>query len=133
MSALVVDASAAVEYVLRTADGRRFAGVLRAEDTVLHAPAVCDVEVGGALRRLVLGRKLTPAAGAAALRDHRDFRIKRHSHPLLLSRAFELRENFGFADALYVALAELFQAPLLTADRRLAHAVSEHSDVELLG
>lgn len=132
MSTLVVDASAAVEHVLRSAAGRRFGGILRAPDTDLHAPAVCDVEVGVALRRLVLRRTLAPATGAAALCDHRDFPITRHGHALLLSRAFELRENFTFADALYVALAELLQAPLLTADRRLARAAHKHSDVEVL-
>lgn len=36
-------------------------------------------------------------------------------------------------DATYVALAERLDAPLLTADRRLARAVSDHTAVRLAG
>jgi predicted nucleic acid-binding protein len=121
-SPLVVDASASVEHVLRSPLGRALGDLLRAPDVYLHAPAVFDVEAGGALRSLVLRRRLDPAVAAAALRDHRNLPIKRHGHGRLLNRAFELRENFGFADAIYVALAEGLGATLVTGDRRLARA-----------
>jgi predicted nucleic acid-binding protein len=119
---LVVDASAAVDLVLRLPAGRRREPVLRDPDADLHSPAVCDVEVGAALRRRILRRTISPAVGAAALRDHRDLPITRYPHRRLLLPAFELRDNFAFADALYVVLAEALQAVLVTGDRRLARA-----------
>jgi len=40
----------------------------------------------------------------------------------LLDRVWELRENVSAYDASYVALAELLECPLLTADDRLSRA-----------
>ena len=41
---------------------------------------------------------------------------------VLAERAWELRGSVTYADACYVALAELLDAPLITLDRRLAQA-----------
>ena len=49
-----------------------------------------------------------------------EMRLQRVSHHLLAERAWELRENVSFYDALYVALAEALEAPLVTLDARLA-------------
>jgi predicted nucleic acid-binding protein len=40
----------------------------------------------------------------------------------LLDRIWELREELTASDATYVAVAEALEAPLLTADARLAQA-----------
>jgi predicted nucleic acid-binding protein len=40
----------------------------------------------------------------------------------LLQRVWELRDNLSAYDASYVALAELLDCTLLTADRRLSRA-----------
>jgi predicted nucleic acid-binding protein len=50
----------------------------------------------------------------------------------LLSRCWELRENLTIYDAAYVALAELLQADLLTADGRLAAAPGPRCGIEVL-
>jgi len=50
-------------------------------------------------------------------------------------RIWQLRENFSAYDASYVALAEGLAdepVPLLTADGRLARAVTDHVDVPVL-
>jgi predicted nucleic acid-binding protein len=47
-------------------------------------------------------------------------------------RVWELRENVTSYDAAYVALAEALEAPLLTADARLARATGVRCPVELL-
>ena len=39
-----------------------------------------------------------------------------------MERCWELRANVTVYDAVYVALAELLHAPLVTADRKLANA-----------
>jgi len=50
----------------------------------------------------------------------------------LLARAWGLRDSVGACDAQYVALAELLEAPLVTADRRLARAPGLRCPVDLL-
>jgi predicted nucleic acid-binding protein len=49
-------------------------------------------------------------------------RLTRYPHAALLSRVWELRENFTAYDAVYIALAETLEAPLVTTDARLARA-----------
>ena len=56
MSAYVVDASAAVEHLLRTPLGLSLRGML--DDADLHAPELIDVEILSALRRAVLHHSL---------------------------------------------------------------------------
>jgi predicted nucleic acid-binding protein len=55
-----------------------------------------------------------------------DFPIRRYPHTFLLARAWDLRRNFTAYDAVYVALAEALDAPLLTRDQRLAAAAKRH-------
>ena len=50
-----------------------------------------------------------------------------------MDRAWELRANATVYDAIYVALAELLDAPLVTADRKLAKAPGIRCDVEVVG
>jgi predicted nucleic acid-binding protein len=61
-----------------------------------------------------------------------DLPIQRAPHLPLLSRCWELRENLTICDAAYVALAELLQADLLTADSRLAAALGPRCGIEVL-
>jgi predicted nucleic acid-binding protein len=82
-----------------------------------------DLEVINALRRL---------GARQPLRDFLELPIERYPHTLFLPRIWELRENFTAYDAMYVALSEVLDAPLLTADRRLAKATRKHTDVEVL-
>jgi predicted nucleic acid-binding protein len=50
----------------------------------------------------------------------------------LVPRYWALRDNLTVYDAAYVALAEAFDAPLLTADARLARAPGPRCTVEVL-
>jgi len=58
--------------------------------------------------------------------------MQRVSHRPLLDRCWELRDTVSVYDAAYVALAEAVDAPLLTADRRLAAAPGAHCNFELI-
>lgn len=49
-----------------------------------------------------------------------DLHIERVAHSTLLRRVWELRDNYTPYDACYIALAELFRAPLLTYDATMA-------------
>jgi predicted nucleic acid-binding protein len=50
----------------------------------------------------------------------------------LISRCWELRDNLTVYDAAYVALAEAFDVPLLTADIRLANSTGPRCQIEVL-
>jgi predicted nucleic acid-binding protein len=50
----------------------------------------------------------------------------------LLGRVWELRDNVTAYDAVYLALAEVLDAPLLTFDRRLAAAPGHAASIECL-
>jgi predicted nucleic acid-binding protein len=121
---LVVDASAAVESLLRAPLAQALDPLLTHPDADLHVPALCDVEVVSVLRR-VLRRDLCSAGRAEeALQDYLDLPLTRHGHVALLQRCLELRGALSAYDALYVALAEGLGADLVTGDRRLAQTAA---------
>jgi predicted nucleic acid-binding protein len=119
---LVVDASAAVEYLLRTAIGDRVAGLL--EGAALAAPELLDADVLAVLRREVLVRHLPEQRAAEAVGDLCDWGIERLPHRLLLDDAWSLRGHVSAYDALYVAAARARHAALVTADGPLARAAA---------
>jgi predicted nucleic acid-binding protein len=92
----------------------------RARGEELAAPHLIDVETTSVLRRAVRTGNMTDKRARQALRDLSDLDIDRVAHTTLLSRIWELRDNYTAYDASYVALAELFRAPLLTYDAKLA-------------
>ena len=67
MTRYVVDASVAVEYLLRTPLGRNVADAI--EHAFVIAPELLDVEVLSALRRAVLKQRLTPSIAEGAIAD----------------------------------------------------------------
>jgi predicted nucleic acid-binding protein len=128
----VTDASAVVEFLLRTPRGRRFEELLEFSDPEIHAPALVDVEVASALRGLALADRLSEERLVEALSDYEALPILRHGHVGLLPRMLELRHNFSAYDAAYVALAEELGAELHSADEALRRAVSAHTDLKLV-
>ncbi|MCE2512473.1 MAG: type II toxin-antitoxin system VapC family toxin [Acidimicrobiia bacterium] len=96
------------------------------------APELLDVEVVSAWRRHEAEGRLDPKRATLARADLRVLPAKRVSHRLLMDRAWELRGNATVCDGVYVALAELLDAPLVTADRRLASAPGIRCRVEVL-
>ena len=103
----------------------------RSRERILSVPALCDVEIAGVLRRLLLTGRIGEARARQALSEYLALDLRRHGHRPLLARIVGLRDNFSAYDASYVALAERLGAPLLTADERLARAVRRHVTVEL--
>ena len=55
----------------------------------------------------------------------------RYPHEPLLARAWDLRDTLTVYDGVYVALAELLDAPLVTSDARLAAATGHDAEIEL--
>ena len=116
----VIDASAAVEYLLRTTLGLKVAEVIA--DVFLVAPALLDVEVLSVLRRAVLHKKLAEQRATEALADLAEWQVDRIAHPPLIQEAWRHRQNVSGYDAFYVAVARLYNVPLLTADGPLSRA-----------
>jgi predicted nucleic acid-binding protein len=98
----------------------------------LHAPHLLDVEVAHVLRRYAFAGDMSAERGREALEDFADISLRRHAHDVLLPRVWELRENLTAYDAVYVALAEALDAPLVTRDRRLAGADGHRARVETI-
>ena len=116
---IVLDASAIVELLLDTAAGRRVSTLIDDPALALHVPHLVDVEVTGALRRIVRDGSLDAEEAEAALDDLRALDLQRHSHEPLLDRVWTLRDNVTTYDAVYIALAEALDATLVTCDARL--------------
>lgn len=127
---IVLDASAALEWLLHTPIGLRVEQRISGRESV-HAPHLLDLELTHILRRLVAQRKLLDDRARAALRNLMDARLLRHPHYHLLPRIWQLRHNVTAYDAAYIALAESLSASLLTRDRKLASAPGHHVQIEL--
>jgi predicted nucleic acid-binding protein len=114
---IVVDASAALAALLNAGPARH---ALATEQ--LHAPHLIDSQVANALRREAAAGQLAGDAAWAALDAWRRLGMTRYPAHSLLDRMWALRDNLSSYDATYVALAELLDCSLLTADGRLARA-----------
>ena len=105
---------------------------LFAPGLTLYAPHLLDIEVAQAVRRSTASGYIDPERGREALADLADFPLHRYPHAFLLQQVWDLRNNLSAYDAVYVALAQTLDAPLLTRDRRLAHAAGHRARIELL-
>jgi predicted nucleic acid-binding protein len=129
---IVVDASALLEVLLRTPAATAVEERLFDEGLPLHAPHLIDVEVAQMLRRYAAARQVAAARCREAIDALQDFPLHRYPHDVLLERIWELRHNLTAYDAVYVVLAEVLEARLVTRDRRIAAALGHHARVELV-
>jgi predicted nucleic acid-binding protein len=128
---IVLDVSAAVDWLLRTPAGQLIERRIYAHPETLHSVYLLDVEFVQALRRLVRDGTLAAKRAEEAIEDMAALRITRYAPVLLLQRMWRLRQNLSAYDAAYVALAEKLQAPLITRDRRIATAPGHTATVEV--
>jgi predicted nucleic acid-binding protein len=128
---IVLDASAAVDWLLRTPAGLRIEQRIYGRKETLYTVHLLDVEFAQVLRRLVRERTVTPGRAEEAIGDLTALRITRYAPALLLNRIWQFRQNLSAYDAAYVALAEALNAPLITRDRRLAEAPGHAASVEV--
>jgi predicted nucleic acid-binding protein len=128
---IVVDASVLTTALADDgADGDAARTRLMGEE--LTAPELIDLEVASVLRRLTLAGQVPEGRSAFALADLIELPLQRAPHLPLLKRCWELRANVTAYDAAYVALAEVLDVVLLTADRRLARAAGPRCRFEVL-
>jgi predicted nucleic acid-binding protein len=129
---IVLDASAAVDWLLQTPAGRRIETRIYSRSESLHTPHLLDLEVAQVLRRLVREHVVSAQRAYEAIEDLLDLRITRYQHFVLLPLIWQLRQNMSAYDAAYVVLAEKLGGTLITRDARLASAPGHAASVELL-
>jgi predicted nucleic acid-binding protein len=127
---MVIDASAVVHVLVATERNSDLVATILADDD-LHAPHLLDIEVTHVLRRLVLLDELNGDRAADARADLGALAITRYPHAPLLDRAWALRDNLSMYDGVYISLAELLGAPLVTCDLRLASAPGHDAAITL--
>lgn len=120
MAALVLDASAFVELLLRSEAGQDVEQQLRG--STVAVPAHFDAEVFSAMGRLARGGEIEEARVEIGLDQIARAPFRRYAVAPLLQEAWSLRHNLSLRDALYVVLAHRLGAALLTADSRLSRA-----------
>ena len=128
---IVLDTSAAVDWLLQTPSGLRIEQRIYAHQDTLHSVHLIDVEFVQVMRRLVREGALTPRRAEEAMEDMAALRITRYAPVLLMQRIWQLRQNLTAYDAAYVALAEALQAPLITRDHRIASAPGHSAAIEV--
>ena len=128
---IVLDASAAVDWLLQTSAGQSIEKRIYSRKETLHAPHLLDLEVTQVLRRLALQRVVPVRRAGEAVRDLLDLRITRYPHVVLQPRIWQLRHNLSVYEAAYIVLAEKLGAALVTRDRRLASASGHAAAIEL--
>ena len=129
---IVLDASALVEVILRTPIGSAIEQRIISSAETLHAPHLIDIETTHVLRRYVAKGSIDAKRGREAIDDVASLSLRRYGHAGLLPRVWEMRNNLTAYDAVYVALAQVLNAPLLTCDRRLAAAVGHRAQIETM-
>jgi predicted nucleic acid-binding protein len=128
---IVIDASAMVLVLVDEREaGHRARARLAGE--AITAPELLDLEVLSVLRRLTAGGILTARRARAALDDLAVAPIQRVPHLPLLERCWALRPNATFYDAAYIAVAELLELTLVTADRQLATTPGVRCAIDVL-
>ncbi|PYV58216.1 MAG: VapC toxin family PIN domain ribonuclease [Acidobacteria bacterium] len=128
---IVLDASAAIEWLLQTIAGRQIEKHIVMHHESLHAPHLLDLEVAQVLRRLERNGVITVRRAEEAMQDLSDLRINRYPHHSLLPRIWELHQNLSAYDAAYVALAEVLDAAMLTRDARIGSAFGHSARIEV--
>jgi len=125
MSDYVVDASVAVKWLL-IEEHRDAALRLMEGGNRLHAPDFILLELANVICTRVRRREMAEHAGVRAHALFQTFLVQMHDSAPLFHSAFSiaLRTRQSVYDSLYVALAVVLGARLVTADRRLVEGLS---------
>jgi predicted nucleic acid-binding protein len=91
----------------------------------LAAPEIVDLEVASVWRRTLTDERRATLALA-------DLPLRRAPHLPPLPRCWEIRHNLTPYDATYVALAEVLDVALVTAERPLSRAADIRCSVDVL-
>lgn len=130
---IVVDASALVLFLVDPGERGDAARALLTADPEWAAPEHITVEVMQSLRGLYLAGRLTSPEVADAAERLAGVAVRKVPVEPLLPRVWDLKDNLTPDDAAYVAVAELLDAPLITADLRLMRATGPRCTIRGIG
>lgn len=122
MKAVVLDASALFELVVDIGDATAWADDLVESAQRLIAPQGVFAELAAVLRKYYLQKRLSRDEVQEAMRNALALGIELEPFAPVAERVVSLLDNVTPYDAWYVAIAEIWDAPLATTDGRLARA-----------
>lgn len=129
---ITVDASVITDFLTMADERGMKARAAVGRDPAWTAPDHLKIEVVSAIRGRVIGGKVREDKGRSAVGRVPELNVDYVSVDRLLTRVWQLRDNFSAYDAAYVALAEARKLTLVTADARLARAALPYCTVELV-
>lgn len=126
MSRYVVDASVAIKWFLPEMHSEA-ALHLQHSTHRLHAPAFIMLELGNVLAKKIRRNELTQEEGKAILKDLKHIPFQQHSDMRLFRPAYTLALDTlrSLYDCLYLALAEVVDGRMVTADRKFYDALTK--------
>lgn len=125
---IVVDASVLVAALVDSGREGVWAETVMAESS-LAGPELVLAEVSNSLRRLERIREISRLEANSAQRDLLQLDLDLFPFAPFADRVWSLRRNLTSYDAWYVALAEAFECPLVTLDRRLNRATGPACEI----
>jgi len=124
---VVIDASALVAALVDSGSEGDWADDVTASGPLL-APELVLVETTNTLRRLEASGTITRLEATSAFRDLLRLELELLPFAPFAERVWELRGNLTSYDAWYVAIAEAFECPLATLDRKLSRSAGPACD-----
>ena len=127
---VVVDASLALKWLVREEHSDTALALLRfweSQDLRPAAPRLMPFEAANAVHRRVVRGELTVETAAALIENLLSSRLELHETPNLHRRALELASQLdqgAVYDAHYLALAEILECEMWTADEKFVRAAS---------
>ena len=118
---VVVDASVIVSTLVDVGREGQWAEAAVA-DGILIGPELILVEASNILRRLEQAGEISQQEATNAYADLLQLDMELFPFAPFAERVWALRSNLTCYDAWYVALAEEFDCPLITLDKRLSRA-----------
>ncbi|MCW5788071.1 MAG: type II toxin-antitoxin system VapC family toxin [Nitrospira sp.] len=127
MSGYVVDASVATNWFISEIHSDAALLATRLHE-YLHVPAFMVMELGSVIAKKISRKELTRAEGSTILKELRYLPLQRHADERLFPAAYELALDTqrSVYDCLYLALAEVVEGRLITADRKFYRALAAH-------
>ena len=124
---VVIDASALVAALVDSGSEGDWAESVAASGPLV-APELILVETANTLRRLESSGTISRLEANTAFRDLMRLDLEPLPFAPFADRIWELRRNVTSYDAWYVAVAEAFECPLATLDRKLTRAAGPACD-----
>lgn len=139
-NSVCVDASMALEWLFYSEHREQADGLLRdwaEEDVAMVAPPMFHAEVISAIRKSVYFKRILPEDGNRLFTLHWGLPVRTIGSHEMYQSAWELAKRFNLPvcyDMQYLAVAELEDSELWTADRRLVNVVrGKNKRVKWLG